>query len=93
MISFYDWLVKSSSNANKYSLFIKGFFSFVISIVLPLTVYFGYQITSAEITPIADLTVRFVDLFFQALGVLLMIIGGIRKIYLTHKGENHLEIK
>ena len=74
-----DWLVTSSANPEEYSITIQGILLHALGIVLPILFYLHLPVTAAQIT-------NQISVACQVLGIVLAIIGLVRKAYFAIKG-------
>lgn len=80
-MNFYNWLIKSSADPEKFSMTIKGILLACVPIVATLlTAFFGLDIDQSSL-------INLVSQLCIAIGSLLAIFGGIRKIVLTVKNK------
>ena len=85
----YDWLVLSSVDPTKVSLTVKGA---LVSAAATATVLLGLAHMNlpvpADVNQVIDLSTTLIQLFFQGFGDMVMVVGLVRKIYLTVVGKN-----
>lgn len=84
----WDWLVKSSADANKTSLTVKAFLYGVI----PAVVYFlgltGIQVGSETLTEIVNIIAELIVVAGGAITAIAAVWGVIRKLFTTAVGTN-----
>ena len=92
---FWDWLLLSSANPDKYSLAIKGFFGTLATMALLWSGIFHYNLSATDITDIGNLvSVAVFDLFTAvsyiatAISGWTLVVGAVRKLVLTVIGAN-----
>jgi hypothetical protein len=86
--SIWDWIVYSSANPSKYSLFLKGA---LVTVATYATVVAGFahiSVPSELITEIIDGIVTAVQDFLMLVAVVAATVGAIRKVVLTITGNN-----
>lgn len=81
MDKFWNWLVVSSADPEKYSLTIKAVGAGLVTV---LTVVLGFaRIPAGDFTPVVDGLVVVVQAFFGLVSALAFLYGVFRKLYLT----------
>ena len=86
--SIWDWLVYSSANPSKYSLFLKGTLVTVATYATVLAGFAHISVPSDLITQIIDGIVAVVQDFLMLVAVVAATVGAIRKVILTITGKN-----
>ena len=86
----WDWVVKSSVNANQLSLTVKAFLYGIIPGILFLANLAHVQIGSAELTSIVDGIVQVIVTLGGFISALVFVVGLVRKIVFTITGDNEV---
>ncbi len=86
--SIWDWLVYSSANPSKYSLFLKGTLVTIATYATVLAGFAHISVPSELITQIIDGIVAVVQNLLMLVAVISATVGAIRKVILTFSGKN-----
>jgi hypothetical protein len=86
--SIWDWLVYSSANPSKYSLFLKGTLVTIATYASVVAGFAHISVPSDLITQIIDGIVAIVQDFLMLVAVVAATVGAIRKVVLTITGNN-----
>lgn len=83
--TFWNWLVRSSTNESNISLTVKGFSATAISYIIGVVGALHLQIPglSENLDGIADNIVLFIQYGLGIVGVISFIVGGVRKLWLS----------
>lgn len=84
----WQWLVKSSADPERISLAVKGFLGGLVTV---LTIVFGLahiQVGSQDLSSIVDAIVSVVQAAAGFVSAIVLVVGLVRKVWLTIKGEN-----
>ena len=84
----WDWIVKSSADAGKMSLMVKGILTAAIPTVVLLANFTNIQLESAELENIVALIAGLVFYIGSAVSTIMTIWGFIRKVFTTVMGTN-----
>lgn len=87
------WLVKSSANAQNQSLFIKGILKALIPTVIVVFKLFNVELGNEKLEGIVDLVILSIGVFYTFVSSIQILFGGIRKIWLSLKGENDVLVQ
>lgn len=86
MKTFIIWLLVSSKDPNKLSLFVKGFLGTVVTV---LTMVFGLaNVQVGDLTPIVDSIVSVVQAIAVLISAVVALVGLVRKVIATIKGQH-----
>lgn len=84
----WDWLVRSSANAQNISLMIKGIGTALIPTVLILTKAFNVDVADDKLRMIIDGLATIVIVGSSVIAAIQVAIGAIRKVLTTFTGTN-----
>lgn len=87
----WNWLVYSSADPKKVSLSVKGALTMASSLIIGLLTIFSVSVSNDEIANIIEALGLVVEMALSLVGAVAVLIGFIRKVYRTIKGE-HLGI-
>ena len=82
------WLVKSSANANNWSLTVKGALVSIIPIIIMVTNLANIHLQTADLTATTDAIVSIVAGFATLVSAVITTVGLVRKLYKTIVGTN-----
>lgn len=88
MKKFWNWLTRSSANVEETSMTVKGIFTALIPIAIYFFHIFNIQVGSEQLSSIVDSIVAIVGVVLGIVSSIQVIVGFVRKIYLTIKGKN-----
>lgn len=86
MKAFLVWLIVSSKDPEKLSLFIKGFLGVAVSVVTMLLQFAHVQV--GDLTPVVDALVALVQAAAVFISAAVAVWGLVRKVIATIKGEH-----
>lgn len=84
----WDWVVWSSANSDEVSTSVKGFLTFVITIVSVGAGVGHIQLPGELLTQVVDATIGAVQAIIAALSAVMFLAGIIRKLWRTVRGTN-----
>lgn len=87
MQKIFDWLVYSSTNADKWGMTIKGLATFIPSAVILLG-FVHVHLDPNDASGFIDSLVVFVTSLGSLIGALATVIGFVRKVQSTYLGRN-----
>lgn len=85
--TIWNWLVWSSSNADKVSLTIKGFASFIPTVVLFFT-FLHLNVSSDSLSGVIDGIAVLVTSLGAVITAVVTVVAFLKKIYLTITNQN-----
>jgi hypothetical protein len=87
----WNWLVYSSADPKKVSLSVKGALTVASSFIIGIVAIFGVGVSNDDIANIIEAISLVVEMALVLFGAVMSLIGLVRKVYRTIKGE-HLGI-
>lgn len=84
----WNWLVKSSVNAQRISLTVKGILIGIIPVVMTIAHLANIKVESADLTTLIDAMANLIIVLGSLVSIIAMIWGVIRKIFTTFNGTN-----
>lgn len=88
LILIWNWLVKSSADADKISLTVKGGLLSIIPIAIFVFKAFNIEIGTDQLNSVADSVVALIGIFAAIVSSIQIAVGMIRKIWTTLDGTN-----
>jgi hypothetical protein len=85
-----QWIVLSSKDPRKVSLFVKGGLTMIVGSIAGFLSVLGIDLGVYGVDEIIVNIGQFIEFALQAIGYGMMVWGGIRKIFLTIEGKNHI---
>lgn len=90
----WNWLVYSSTNADKYSTTIKGFATFIPTIIVLIgLLHLPIHVTADSANGIIDQIVIIITALASIVSGIMTVVGAIRKIFRTTQGTNDVVVR
>ncbi len=86
----WEWLVKSSVNADQWALTVKGFLSGIVPVLLIVLNLTHVKFNDSQVTDIVDFVVQIVAGVGTLVSTAVMVFGLLRKIGTTLTGTNEV---